>query len=218
MAENIYQYVTLRGIPLSFRLQFPFHASSGGADYYVLHGSVLLEDGSGLHAEVSVHMSQVVKESLPSVDEKDTYAAAINAIRKTTDAQDIEFIKSTKKQPVHLSSRMFSMVTRQFTFQNASDEQLVEFLKSKLYWAKKIGDGKAWLTDPVEQLYLNANSDRLIAAAARLASTGMISLNGERATATDALMAKSAEIEGRMKQALANLNSKHAFERETQKA
>src|SRR5262245_36575998 len=152
MAEATYHYVTLHGIPLRFRLQFPFHASGGGADYYVLHGNVALEDGAGLFAEVAVHMSQVVKEALTGVDEKQAAAPAINAIRKTTDTKDIEFLKSTKRQPVHLSSRMFSMVTRKFTFQNANDDQITEFLKSKAYWSKKLGEPNTWITDPVEQL------------------------------------------------------------------
>src|SRR4030095_14762175 len=107
--------------------------------YYVLHGNVALEDGHGLYAEVSVHLSQVVKESLAGVDEQQSAAATINAIRKTTDTKDIEFLKSTKKQPVHLSSRMFSMVTRKFTFHNASDEQRAAFLQGRLYLAQTLG-------------------------------------------------------------------------------
>jgi hypothetical protein len=186
----------------------------------VLHGNVALEDGSGFFAEVSVHLSQVVREALAGVDEKDpnAFAAAVNSIRKTIDTKDIEFIKSTKKQPVHLSSRMYSVVTRKFTFQNASDDQLVEFLKTKIYFAAKRGEAKSWITDPVEQVYLNADAARLAAAAQKLASQGLITLNGEYATATAALQTKSAEIEGRMKKALDDLNAKHAFERETQKA
>jgi hypothetical protein len=220
MAESTHSYVTFNGIPVTMRLNFPFHQSAGGSDYYVLHGNVALEDGSGLFAEVSVHLSQVVKEALAGVDENDpnAFAAAVNSIRKTIDTKDMEFLKSTKKQPVHLSSRMYSVVTRRFTFQNASDEQLVEFLKTKIYFAAKRGESKSWITDPVEQVYLNADAARLVAAAQKLASQGLITLNGEYATATSALQGKAAEIEARMKKALDDLNAKHAFERETQKA
>jgi hypothetical protein len=66
--------------------------------------------------------------------------------------------------------------------------------------------------------YLNADAARLVAAAQKLASQGLITLNGEYATATSALQGKAAEIEARMKKALDDLNAKHAFERETQKA
>src|SRR3954471_5698427 len=105
-------YVTLHGLPLSFELQFPFHLSGGGADYYVLHGLVTLEDGSGLHAPVAVHMSQTVKEALPGVDEESALAPTISAIRKAVDTKDIEFLKSDKRQPSPLSSRAFSLITR----------------------------------------------------------------------------------------------------------
>src|SRR3954447_3903884 len=103
-------YVTLHGLPLSFQLEFPFHPSAGGADYYVLHGLLTLEDGSGLHAPVAVHMSQTVKEALPSVDEAGALAATISAMRKAVDTKDIEFLKSDKRQPIPLSSRAFSIV------------------------------------------------------------------------------------------------------------
>jgi hypothetical protein len=220
MAESKHSYVTFNGIPVTIRLNFPFHQSAGGSDYYVLHGNVVLDDGNDLYAEVSVHLSQVVREALAGVDEKDpnAFAAAVNSIRKTIDTKDIEFIKSNKKQPVHLSSRMYSVVTRQFTFQNATDEQLQEFLKTKVYFSTKLGEPKAWITDPVEQVYVNADAARLAAAAQKLASQGLITLNGEYATANSALQAKSGEIEARMKKALDDLNAKHAFERETQKA
>src|SRR3954451_19914792 len=155
-------YATLHGLPLSFQLDFPFHLSGGGADYHVLHGLVTLEDGQGLHAPVAVHMSQTVKEALPSVDEAGSLAPAINAIRKATDTKDIEFLKSDKRQPIALSSRAFSIITRKFTFQNPDDQQLLEFTKSKVYWLAKTGKGRAWITDPVDALYLSSSVERLM--------------------------------------------------------
>ncbi|PYX63864.1 MAG: hypothetical protein DMG74_15110, partial [Acidobacteria bacterium] len=50
-------YVTLRGLPLSFRLEWPFHKSTSGADFWVLHGDIRLENTDGLHAPVSVNLS-----------------------------------------------------------------------------------------------------------------------------------------------------------------
>src|SRR3954470_19160327 len=154
-------YVTLHGLPLSFQLEFPFHPSTGGADYYVLHGMVTLEDGQGLHAPVAVHMSQTVKEALPSVDEAGSLAASINAIRKATDTKDIEFLKSDKRQPIALSSRAFSIVTRQFTFQNPTDDQLFGYLKRSIYWRTKLGQKSIELKDPIEELYLTRTGDQI---------------------------------------------------------
>jgi hypothetical protein len=33
-------WVTRNGLPLTFRLQWPFHASTSGADFWVLHGDI----------------------------------------------------------------------------------------------------------------------------------------------------------------------------------
>lgn len=213
MSEPKLTYVTIKGIPLTFTLDWPYHRSSGGADYYVLHGNAELEDGSGRHAALSIHMSQTVREALPSVDPKDALAPSINAVRKAADAKDIEFIKSTKRQPMALSSRVFSLVTREFTFQNPSDEELVEFLKRKVYWAKKLGAETTQIGDPVEALYLKRSTAQLFAAAKLIEKQGLIKLEGEYATATDALTKESAAIEGAMQAALAEIEARHEFEK-----
>ena len=96
MSDEKLTYVSYFGIPLTFTLDWPFHRSAGGADYFVLHGNAVLEDGSERHAALSVHMSQVVREALPSLDSKDALGPAINAVRKATDTKDIEFIKDRK--------------------------------------------------------------------------------------------------------------------------
>lgn len=206
-------YVTLHGLPLSFQLEFPFHPSTGGADYYVLHGLVTLEDGQGLHAPVAVHMSQTVKEALPSVDEKGALAAAINAIRKATDTKDIEFLKSDKRQPISLSSRAFNVVSRQFTFQNPTDDQLFGYLKRSIYWRTKLGHPSVELEDPIEELYLSRTGDQIFEVGKKLAVERLIILNGSVAAATPELMAESAHFEADARKTLDELNAKHAYER-----
>jgi hypothetical protein len=213
MSETKLSYVTLKGIPLTFTLDWPFHQSSGGADYHVLHGNAVLEDGTERHAALSIHLSQTVKEALPSLEPKDALGPAINTVRKATDTKDIEFIKSTKRQPMSLSSRAFSIITRQFTFQNPSDDQLLEFLKRKVYWAQKLVQGKVSIADPVEALYLTRTTEQLSAAAKTLAQQGMIKLEGDHATPTDALMKESSAIEAVMQAALAEIEAKHEFEK-----
>ena len=213
MSETRLTYVTLKGIPLTFTLDWPFHHSSGGADYFVLHGNAELEDGTGRHAALSIHMSQTVKEALPTLDPKDALGPAINAVRKATDTKDIEFIKSTKRQPIALSSRAFSIITREFTFQNPADDQLLDFLRRKVYWAQKLEQGKTLVADPVETLYLKRTTAQLSEAAKKLAQQGLLKLEDEYATATDVLMKDSSTIEGAMKEALAEIEAKHEFER-----
>ncbi|MEO5935602.1 MAG: hypothetical protein ABIP81_00150 [Terriglobales bacterium] len=210
---NQLTYVTLKGIPLTFTLDWPFHQSAGGADYHVLHGNAVLEDGTDRHAALAIHLSQTVKEALPSLDPKDALGPAINTVRKAADTKDIEFIKSTKRQPMALSSRAFSIITQEFTFQNPSDAELLEFLKRKTYWAKKLGQGQVRVNDPVDALYLKRTTEQLSAAGKALAQQGMIKLEGENATATDALMKEAAAIEAAMQAAMAEIEAKHEFEK-----
>ncbi len=54
-------YVTLAGLPLSFELHWPFHKSTSGADFWVLHADIRLENSSGLHAPVAVNLSATVR-------------------------------------------------------------------------------------------------------------------------------------------------------------
>ena len=53
-------YVTLEGLPVSLKnFRWPFHRSTSGADTYIVHGEIHLEDGtaSPLHAKVSAAMT-----------------------------------------------------------------------------------------------------------------------------------------------------------------
>ena len=212
MSQRLF-YVTLHGLPLSFQLDFPFHPSGGGADYYVLHGLVTLEDGQGLHAPVAVHMSQTVREALPSVDETGALGPAINAIRKATDTKDIEFLKSDKRQPISLSSRAFNIVSRKFTFQNPSDDELFGYLKRSIYWRTRLGENTIELEDPIESLYLTRAGDQIFEVGKKLAAEKLVTLSGSVATATPKLMADSAHFEADARKTLEELNAKHAYER-----
>ena len=202
-------YVTLHGIPLNMNLNFPFHPSAGGADYFVLHGNVALADGSGLYAEVAVHMSQVLKEVV-NVDGPMAVAAAVDSIRKTVDTKDIEFLKSTKKQPVHLSSRMWSIVQKKFTFHNATEEQVERFLEQKAYWTKKVTGNNSLLEDNNEALYLGVTQEKLNEIAKQMAAKGTIQLSNGK---IEPGKLDGAAIEKRTTEALAAIAAKHEFER-----
>ena len=100
-------WVTLKGLPLTIRLEWPFHQSTSGADFWVLHGDIGLAGSEGLHAPVAVNLSQTVREVLPSLEPKDVEAPVINALRKEVDRRQIEFLKSGKLLPVPFSSRHY---------------------------------------------------------------------------------------------------------------
>ncbi|HKD59100.1 MAG TPA: hypothetical protein VKB47_01505, partial [Terracidiphilus sp.] len=62
-------FVTLSGVPIAVsELKWPFHPSTSGSDWLVLHGRVnLLGSDEGLHAEVAVGMTQTMKDALGSL-------------------------------------------------------------------------------------------------------------------------------------------------------
>ena len=83
-------YVTLTGLPLLIELEWPFHRSGSGADFWVLHGDIKLGNTDGLHAAVAVNLSATVREVLPSLEPKDAEALVINTLRKEVDRRQIE--------------------------------------------------------------------------------------------------------------------------------
>lgn len=207
-------YVTLTGLPLSILLEWPFHRSTSGADFWVLHADIRLEGSAGLHALVAVNLSVTVREVLPSLEPKDALSPVINALRKEVDKRQIEFAKSGKLVPVHFSSRHYDFRRNQWRFGQASDETIATFLERKIYWQTKLVGGDVWLGDATDAQYLQTTGDHVAEIAnTQLASRGLIKLERRYATAQHALMERAAEFESTAEAALAELEKKHAFER-----
>jgi hypothetical protein len=131
-------WVTLTGLPLTIKLDWPFHQSTSGADFWVLHGDIRLEGSEGLHAPVAVNLSQTVREVMPSLEPQDAEAPVINALRKEVDRRQIEFLKSGKLLPVPFSSRHYDFKRGQWVFGKASDEAMAEFVERKVYWETRL--------------------------------------------------------------------------------
>ena len=206
-------YLTLSGLPLTVELQWPFHQSVGGADFLVLHGDVRLIDGSGLHAVVSVSLSQTMRDVMPSLEPAQAAPIAINALRKDVERKQLEFLKSDKRQPVPLSSRFIKFSTKQFVFEHADDIQLRDMIERKVFWDAKSGNANSWILDPADVLYAGRTPEEFMKTATMLSNDGMIALNGEHANPTSKLMSRSDELEQTMRTALERLQQKHAFER-----
>ena len=132
-------WVTLTGLPLVIKLEWPFHRATSGADFWVLHGDIRLVGSEELHAPVAVNLSQTVREVMPSLDPEDAEAPVINALRKEVDRRQIEFLKSGKLLPVPFSSRHYDYRRQQWVFGKATDEKMAEFVERKAYWAARAG-------------------------------------------------------------------------------
>ena len=207
-------WVTLSGLPLTIKLNWPFHQSTSGADFWVIHGDIALEGSDGLHAPVAVNLSQTVKEVMPSLEQKDAEAPVINALRKEVDRRQIEFLKSGKLLPVAFSSRHYDFKRQQWVFGKATDESTGNFIERKVFWQTKSGSSRVWIADAAESQYVQTTPNHLLELAARLvAAQGLIRIEGEYAEATSGLMNQAARFEGERKAAVEELEKKHAFER-----
>jgi len=229
-------WVTLGGLPLTISLEWPFHRSTSGADFWVLHGDIRLENTDGLHAPVAVNLSATVREVVASLEPEDVEAPVINALRKEVDHRQIEFVKSGKLKPVAFSSRHYDFKRGRWVFGKATDEAIAEFLERKVYWGTKLksnsppsrterekdgapapdaasaGD-RVWIGDPTDAQYLEGAPAHLVEIAGRLASDGLVRMEREWAVATDKLMEQADRFEGAMREAVETLEKKHAFER-----
>ena len=208
-------WVTLTGLPLTIELKWPFHQSTSGADFWVLHGDIRLEGSEGLHAPVAVNLSQTVREVMPSLEPQDAEAPVINALRKEVDRRQIEFLKSGKLLPVAFSSRHYDFKRGQWVFGKATDDAMAEFIERKVYWQTKLsGDKRVWIGDPAEAQYVQTIPSHLLELAGRLvAAQGLLRIEGEWAEATSALMNQGERFEKARRAAVEELEKKHAFER-----
>jgi hypothetical protein len=206
-------YVSLSGLPLTMTFDWPFHRSTSGADFWVLHAHVRLEGSGGLTAPVAVNMSATVREVFPSLEAKDTEAPIINAIRKEVDRRQLEFVKSGKLVPLQFSSRYYDFKRNQWAFGKAEDATIRTFLERKIYWQTKVRGGEVWLGDATEAQYLQTTTDHVAELANQMAGVGLITLARRYATALPALMARGEEFEAARRAAVEELEKKHAFER-----
>ena len=194
-------YMTLHGFPLSFNgFAWPFHGSTSGADTFIVHGNIQLEDGTEasrtqpLHAKVSASLTQTFAETLVSREQPFAEGFIYNAVRKTLDQGQLELVKSGNRQPVPVTTRYYSLWKKVFSFNDTNEKQRHEYLAAKAFWLSHIlgGGAPVWLADPRDAQYLNTTVDELKKNAAVVAAEGLILLDptGEWATATDTLRAQ----------------------------
>lgn len=215
-------WVTLTGLPLTIHLDWPFRASTSGADFWVLHGDIRLEGSDGLHAPVAVNLSQTVREVMPSLDPHDAEAPVINALRKEVDRRQIEFLKSGKLLPVAFSSRHYDFKRQQWVFGKATDDATAAFIERKVFWETKLAKPaentslhRVWIADPAEAQYLQTTPQHLVDIACRLvAPQGVLHVDDRGwAEARPSLMSEAGRFETVRRQAIEELEKKHAFER-----
>ena len=200
-------YVTLAGLPIAFgKFQWPFHRSTSGADTYIVHGEMHLADGGqqNLHAKVAASVTVTFAEIVPAMEQPYAESFVYNAIRKTVDLGQLEFLKSGNRQPVPVTTRFYSRWQKKFIFTETDDNERLAYLLRKVYWLSGVlGDGKpVWIADPQDAQYLNTTEADLLRMAGHEAGEGLMSLDGEYAAATPGLMAHADEYKAALEAAL----------------
>jgi hypothetical protein len=185
--------VSLAGLPLVFRdFKWPFHLSTSGADSYLVHGVVGLEEGSGspLHAKVAASMTVTFAEVVPAPEQPYAESFIYNAIRKTLDQGQLEMLKSGNRQPIPVTTRYYSRWQNRFVFSDSTEEQRRDFLAIKVYWLSGVlgGNQPVWIADPYDAQYLNTTPEELQAVAKTVAQQGLLTLDGDFATPTAKLI------------------------------
>ena len=201
-------YVTQAGLPVRFSgFAWPFHRSTSGADTYIVHGAIHLEDGhaSPLHAKLSASMTVTFAEIVPAPEQPYAETFIYNAVRKTLDQGQLELLKSGNRQPVPVTTRYYSRWQKKFFFTDTTDESRIEFIALKVYWLSGVlgGNQPVWISDPRDAQYLNTTQEEMARMAADLSREGLISLTDDGASATPMLLGRAADYEGKMAAALA---------------
>jgi len=200
-------YVTLAGLPVAFgKFEWPFHRSTSGADTFIVHGEMHLADGGehNLHALVAAAVTQTFAEIVPAMEQPYAETFVYNAVRKTVDLGQLEFLKSGNRQPVPVTTRFYSRWKKSFVFTDTDDAERQRYLLSKAYWLSGVlgGNQPVWIADARDAQYLNTTDQELLQAAKVVAAQGFLTLDGEYAAATPSLMEKAAQYRAALEAAL----------------
>ena len=200
-------YVTLAGLPIAFgQFQWPFHRSTSGADTYIVHGEMHLADGGtqNLHAKIAASVTLTFAEIVPAMEQPYAETFVYNAVRKTVDLGQLEFLKSGNRQPVPVTTRYYSRWQKKFLFTETDDRERLDYLLRKVYWLSGVlGQSKpVWIADPRDAQYLNTTEQDLLRMAGHEAGEGLLALYGEFAAATPQLLERAAEYQAALDAAL----------------
>jgi hypothetical protein len=200
-------YVTLGGLPVAFaEFKWPFHRSTSGADTYIVHGQLDLADGGehNLHAKVAASVTLTFAEIVPAMEQPYAETFVYNAVRKTVDLGQLEFLKSGNRQPVPVTTRYYSRWQKKFLFTETNDAERLQYLLRKVYWLSGVlGEGKpVWIADPRDAQYLNTTEQDLLRMAGHEAGEGLLVVDGEFAAPTEQLMDRALEYKATLDAAL----------------
>jgi hypothetical protein len=153
---------------------------------------------------VAASVTLTFAEIVPAMEQPYAESFVYNAVRKTVDLGQLEFLKSGNRQPVPVTTRYYSRWQKKFLFTETDDAERLAYLLRKVYWLSGVlGEGKpVWVADPRDAQYLNTTEDDLLRMAGHEAGEGLMALDGEFAGATPQLMARAPEYKAALEAAL----------------
>jgi hypothetical protein len=165
-----------------------------------------LADGGAhnLHAKLAAAVTLTFAEIVPAMEQPFAETFVYNAIRKTVDYGQLEFVKSGNRQPVPVTTRFYSRWAKKFVFTDTDDSERLRYLLSKVYWLSGVlGESKpVWIADPRDAQYLNTTEADLLRMAGDEAGEGLMVVEGEFAAATPKLMERAADYQEALEAAL----------------
>ena len=167
----------------SFRdFRWPFHTSTSGADTHLVHGEIHVADGGvhNLHSKVAAAVTHTFAEIVPAMEQPYAETFVYNAVRKTVDLGQLEFLKSGNRQPVPVTTRFYSRWQKKFFLLRLTTPNGCNYLLRKVYWLSGVfGEGKpVWIADPRDAQYLNTTEADLLRMAGDEAGQGLMVLSG----------------------------------------
>jgi hypothetical protein len=147
---------------------------------------VLTESGTGtvFEAKFSVHLTHTIAVQVVSLESLVTEPLVINAVRKFIDTKQAAFHPQGEHpvdlQVVTIESSAYGYRAKRFLYHRASDEEIAEFLKRKVYWLgfrRGNQSTRVCIADPYDGAYLGVSTERLQQAGAILSADGVLQID-----------------------------------------
>jgi TIR domain len=178
------EYATMSGIPVRFRIGFPFRMSTSGVDLVSVHVRTETGTDTGFEARLSVHLTDEASVKVASLEPIVTEALVVNAVRKFVDSRQIVFYPNGEHrdliQAVAIASSDYDYKAKRFVYHRATEEEIAAFLKRKVYWLGFRRGNQATrvcIADPYDAAYLGVSTERLQQTSAILAADGYVQID-----------------------------------------
>ena len=186
------EYLTRSHVPIEIKISWPLEPS-GNLPTYFVHCHTRIAAAEGQEANFTVAVPDMTRLVLGSLQQVAVESLLINTIRTAIDKGEVRFYEANE-HPTELQ-RLEALVDkydgdkRKFIHPGASDSQIREFIKRKVYWLgfrARDKDAKVSIEDYYDSEYLGTSPQRIKQLAQVLDAEGTIQVHNHEALATPA--------------------------------